>query len=78
MGHSVAEYRDINNENNPVHFEFIGVMHLLELGLECEADEVWYEITERLLPSERSEKLIPAESDLCAIRNERNRGGRIR
>src|SRR5512139_3080735 len=31
-----------------VHFEFIGVLDLLELGAESEDDEVWWEFVERL------------------------------
>ena len=54
-----AEYQYKNSEDNPVHFELIGIMELLELGLECEEDEVWYDIVERMLPSERRAKLIP-------------------
>jgi hypothetical protein len=45
-------------------------MDLLCLGSECEADEVWYEIRERLLPMERRDKLIPKEGELNAIRHE--------
>jgi len=65
-----SEHRYTNDEGNLVCFEFVGVIDLLELGVECEADEVWYEITERLLPSERRSKLIPPESSLNAIRHE--------
>ncbi len=39
------------------------------LGFECEEDEVWYDIVQRLLPSERKSVLIPPESELNAIRN---------
>jgi hypothetical protein len=60
-----------NSDGNRVRFEFVGVLDLLELGVECKDDEVWYEIHERLLPMERKSALIPAESELCAIRNER-------
>jgi len=64
------EYDYENSDGARVYFEFVGVMDLLELGIECDADEVWYEIVERLSPMERREKLIPPESQLCAIRNE--------
>lgn len=60
-----------NSDGNRVYFEFVGVLDLLELGVECDADEVWYEIKERLLPKERKAAIVPAERDLCAIRNER-------
>ena len=49
-----------------VYFEFIGVMDLLHLGPECDDDQVWYDIHERLLPMERKLEVIPAESDLLA------------
>src|SRR5258708_3573054 len=59
-----SEHNYKNGDGNPVAFEFIGVMELLHLGAECEADEVWYEIRERLLPSEHKQRLIPLESKL--------------
>jgi hypothetical protein len=63
-----SQHRYMNSDGNPVHFEFVGVMDLLELGAECDPDEVWYELNERLLPSERREKFIPPESQLNALR----------
>ena len=59
-----------NNDGNTVHFEFIGVQELIHLGVECEADEVWYEIVERTTPRERRLKFIPSEERLSAIRND--------
>jgi hypothetical protein len=64
------QHRYKNIDGNPVRFEFIGVMELLCLDPACDEDEVWYDFVERLLPSERRAALIPAESDLEAIRNE--------
>ena len=58
---------------NPIYFEFIGVTDLLELGAECEPNEVWYDIVTLKLPSERRDRLIPKESDLNAIGWERKR-----
>lgn len=63
-----SEYSYENDDGNEVHFEFVGVMELLELGLECDEDEVWYEVSEKLSPMERRSKLIPAESALNAFR----------
>ena len=34
------------------------------LGVEAEADEVWYDTRERLLPMERRRKLIPTDEAL--------------
>jgi hypothetical protein len=63
-----------NADGNPVFFEFIGIMDLLHLGVECGNGEVWYDMKERLLPSERKDKLIPPESMLSAILHESNPG----
>jgi hypothetical protein len=65
---TASQYDYLNSEKNRVYFEFIGVTDLLELGWECEEDEVWYDITEKLLPSERRDKWVPPESELNAIK----------
>jgi hypothetical protein len=65
-----AQFHFQNTDGNPVYFEFIGVMDLQELGIECADGEVWYDIVERLLPSERSEKFIPPAAELNAIKLE--------
>jgi hypothetical protein len=59
-----------NDDGNSVRFEFIGVVELLHLGAECAADEVWYDVIERLQPSERRRQFIPPESQLNAIAQE--------
>lgn len=61
---------------NPIHFEFVGVLDLLELGPECGPEEVWYDIVTKKLPSERRDRLIPPESALNAIQHERRGKGR--
>ncbi len=58
-----------NSEGNLVRFEFVGVVELLCLDPACDQDEVWYDIVELLLPSERRARFIPPESTLNAIRN---------
>lgn len=70
-----AEHSYANDDGNTVYFEFIGILELLQLGAECDDDEVWYAIRERMLPMERRDKLIPSESDLNAIRNAQENGG---
>ena len=65
-----AQYRYRNDEGVRIGFEFIGVMDLLYIDPECEADEVWYDIVERLLPFERKSTFIPPECELNAIRCE--------
>jgi len=62
---SQSQYR--SGEGEKVRIEFVGVMALLHLGIECDEDEVWYEIRDRLMPMERREKLIPKETELDAI-----------
>jgi hypothetical protein len=66
-------YDSENSDGNPIHFEFVGIMELIGLDPECEEEEVWYDIEEHLLPMERKERLIPPESELRAIRNEKPR-----
>ena len=66
----VAQHRYKNNNGDAVHFDFVGVLELLRLDLLCEPDEVWYDITERVRPSERRTSIIPPESRLSAIKNQ--------
>lgn len=67
------QYGYQNSDGNPVDFQFIGVMELKKLELVSEDDEVWYEITERLLPMERKNRFVPPDDMLEAIREERAR-----
>lgn len=63
-----AKRQSRNSDGNAIHFEFVGVLDLIHLGDECDADEVWYDITTRKLPMERAASLIPPEHTLSAIR----------
>lgn len=63
-----AKRQSRNSDGNTIHFEFVGVLDLMHLGSECDADEVWYDITTRKLPMERATSLIPPEQELSAIR----------
>lgn len=63
------EFDYINNDGNPVFFEFIGIQDLLELGVETREDEVWYDIKEYLMPMERKNKLIPNKNKLSVFKN---------
>lgn len=65
-----SQYRYRNSEGNPIHFRFIGVVDLLHLGVECQPNEVWYTITQRVRPMERRSKLLPKVRELNAIREE--------
>ncbi len=66
----LAEHHYLNSDDDTIFFEFVGMMELLHLGTECDEDEVWYEITERLVPMERKDRLVPPEEELQVIRNE--------
>jgi hypothetical protein len=68
-----ARYSYKNDEGGTVHFEFVGVLDLMHLGTECREDEVWYDITRRKLPMERAAAILPPETELNAIVNERRR-----
>jgi hypothetical protein len=56
-----------------VFFEFVGVQQLMELGSECDPNEVWYEIREMFRPMERKKRLIPPEKSLYAFDGPRRR-----
>ncbi len=64
------EFSYRNNDGNMVFYEFIGVIDLMQLGIECEKNEVWYEIKTKLKPMENKKKLIPEEHKLSAIKLE--------
>jgi hypothetical protein len=68
-----AEFEGKAEAGNSIHFEFVGITDLLELGIETEPQEVWYDIVTLKQPSERRDKLIPKESQLNAIHWERQR-----
>jgi hypothetical protein len=59
-----GQHRYRNSDGNSVSFDFVGVLDLLELGMECEPNEVWYDIVERVHPMERRARLIPPSSRL--------------
>jgi hypothetical protein len=52
-------------------FQFLGVLDLMELGLECEPGEVWYELRRRVRPRERRSHLVPPKRTLQAFKDER-------
>ncbi len=68
-----AQYRYQNDAGGVVRFEFVGVLDLLRLGVECEPDEVWYRICEMVEPTERRASIIPPEAHLRAVAEERER-----
>jgi hypothetical protein len=64
---------DGSETSYPNYFEFVGITDLLELGIETDPEEVWYDIVTLKQPSERRDKLIPHESQLNAISLERRK-----
>ncbi|MGH7847886.1 MAG: DUF4288 domain-containing protein [Candidatus Binatia bacterium] len=50
-----------------VGFQFVGVRELMHLGVECQPEEVWYDIIRLVRPMERRAKLLPRERDLNAM-----------
>jgi hypothetical protein len=69
-----ATYSYENSTGGIVYFEFVGVLDLLRLGIECQEDELWYRISEMVEPMERRKKIIPSDDDLRAFANDRPRG----
>ena len=66
-----GEHAYKNTDGNKVSFQFVGVLDLMSLGIECEAEEVWYDIRERLLPMERRARILPKDRHLLARLNGR-------
>jgi hypothetical protein len=62
-----SQHRYKNQAGNPVHFEFVGILDLLQLGVECGPDEVWYDLKYMLMPKERSKRILPPKRKLNAI-----------
>jgi hypothetical protein len=62
-----AQYHYRNPSGSPVFFEFVGVTDLLRLGVECGADEVRYDIVQKVKPMERRRELVPPPERLNAI-----------
>jgi hypothetical protein len=59
-----------NSEGERCTFEFIGIMDMMHLGIECEPGEVWYEFRKMKFPMERKGNLLPRKEALSAIRYE--------
>jgi hypothetical protein len=56
----------LNDHNDPVDFQFVGVQGLRCLDPQCELDEVWYDIRELLAPMERKGAIFPTDDELIA------------
>jgi len=58
-----------SDKGSLIFFEFIGIVDLIELGVSLEQDEVWWKFSEKVLPMERSNKLIPSKDNLSVFCN---------
>jgi hypothetical protein len=47
-----------------VHFELVGIVELMELGVETLPGEVWWDLYHRKLPRQRRGRLVPPERRL--------------
>ncbi len=47
-----------------LRLRFVGVLQLMELGVECAEGEVWWEFRRRRLAKERARVVVPAEKTL--------------
>jgi hypothetical protein len=47
-----------------VHFVLVGILDLMELGVETVPGEVWWDLYHRKLPRQRRAKLVPPERRL--------------
>jgi hypothetical protein len=59
-----------------VHFEFVGLLELLDVTNSYSAGEVWYDLVERVQPRERRSRIIPPEHELDALTKSGPRRGR--
>ena len=60
-----AEHHYENSDGNQVYFEHVGIRDMIELGAECDDDEVWYEIGEKMRPMERAAELTLSDAGLA-------------
>ena len=56
-----------NDEGQLCQFEFIGIIDMIHLGLECDDDEVWYSIRKMRRPMERRDAIVPERKSLSAF-----------
>lgn len=63
-----TETRIAYADGESVAIEFVGILQLIHLGPECEADQVWYEMKVMKQPMERKRDLVPKRKDLAAFK----------
>jgi hypothetical protein len=64
-----SEYSYKNHEHHTVYFQFIGVLDILELAIECDKVTMWYDIVEMNNPMERKHSIIPSDEELYCSMN---------
>jgi hypothetical protein len=68
---AVAKAKSIGRQHSfrsgKIRFQFIGILQLMELGLESGPDEVWWELSFRSRPLERRARILPREKDLWVL-----------
>ena len=63
-----TEFDYENDDGYQVYFELIGIRDMVFLGVECEDDEVWYDIFEKVRPMENASTLTMSDERLsCRI-----------
>jgi hypothetical protein len=65
-----------NTDGIPDSFEFLGVLDLLQSGIESDEATVWWDVGEVVEPLERREKILPTDNDLITFRGRPARPGR--
>jgi hypothetical protein len=61
---SAAVFSSVNDEGQQVRFTFVGIRDLRHLGIECEENEVWYDVFELAEPLPRRSELVRSEASL--------------
>lgn len=69
----LARYSYRNSDGQRVHFEFVGIIDFLHLGVERQSNEVWYDVRQLLNPMERKKEIIPSDSSLLAKQQRANK-----
>jgi len=58
-----------NFRSGDIRFQFVGIIQLMELGVESGPGETWWELSYRSRPLERKGKILPREKDLWVFAN---------
>jgi len=65
---AVAKAKTIGRQgtfrSGDIRFQFVGILQLMELGVESGPGEAWWELSYRSRPLERRGKILPREKDL--------------